>query len=158
MASEIVMEFIDNVPVFWWWLIAAVLLAILEMMTGTLYLICFALGGLAGGVVSFGSESVLAQFGAFAVVSFGTIFWLPRFSKSGGGESRGAGADSLVGEAGVVSAAFESQDGSGMVKIRGQSWRAESRGPLPVGSRIIVKRIVGNRLEVYSASRSDDEE
>lgn len=158
MTGEIVMEFIDNVPVFWWWLIAAVLLAILETMTGTLYLICFSLGGLAGGLVSFGSESVLIQFGAFAVVSFGTIFWLPRFAKSGGGESRGAGADSLVGEAGVVLEAFESADGSGMVKIRGQSWRAESKGPLPAGSRIIVNRIVGNRLEVCPDLRSGDED
>ncbi len=55
--------------------------------------------------------------------------------------------DSIIGETGRVKKAIP-PDGKGMVKVRGQDWRAVSAWPLPVGTPVRVDSIDGFTVTV----------
>jgi membrane-bound ClpP family serine protease len=60
------------------------------------------------------------------------------------------GKEELVGEEGEVTEALGSADGTGMVFIHGELWRAASPGGvvIPKGARVRVRKVAGLTLEV----------
>jgi membrane protein implicated in regulation of membrane protease activity len=60
------------------------------------------------------------------------------------------GVDRLVGMSGTVTKAIDGFDTSGMVKIRGEEWRARSAdgSAIPEGAEIIVQSVDGAHLQV----------
>jgi membrane protein implicated in regulation of membrane protease activity len=60
------------------------------------------------------------------------------------------GADRLIGKQGVVVEAVEPGDGGGRVRIEREEWRADAAAAhvIPVGSAVIVEKIVGTHLVV----------
>ncbi len=55
--------------------------------------------------------------------------------------------DSIIGEPGRVKKAIPPQ-GKGLVRVRGQEWRAIASGPIPAGTEVVVTAIEGFTVTV----------
>ncbi|MCE2467804.1 MAG: NfeD family protein [Caldilineaceae bacterium] len=60
------------------------------------------------------------------------------------------GVDRLIGMSGTVTQAIDGVNTSGMVKIRGEEWRARSTDgtAIPEGSEVVVQSVDGAHLQV----------
>lgn len=126
-----------------YWVVAALILFIVEMFTSGFAVICLAIGALGGAVASLLDWSLEIQLLVFAVVSFVALIAvrpiLKRlfFSK---GEKVQTNIDAIIGKRGVVCVEIEADDDNGRVMIDGLDWRAKSDNnePLPVGTKVEV--------------------
>ena len=126
-----------------YWVVAALVLFIVEMFTSGFAVICLAIGALGGAAASLLDWSLEIQLLVFAVVSFVALIAvrpiLKRlfFSK---GEKVQTNVDAIIGKRGVVCAEIEADDDNGRVMIDGLDWRAKSDNnePLPVGTKVEV--------------------
>ncbi|WP_159808090.1 NfeD family protein [Cellulomonas citrea] len=129
-----------------WWVGAALVLGILEMLSLTLVLIMFAGGALAGAIASLLGAPVWGQVLAAAVVSallLATLRpWLLRHLRRRV-PLQETNAAALVGRPAVVVSAVDAA--SGRVKLEGEVWsaRTESGVVLPAGAPVTVTRIDG---------------
>ncbi len=131
------------------WLIVAVLLLIVEMMTpGAFFFACLGLGALLTALVSCFHAPQWSVWLSF--IGSSVLFVLlarPIAKRYMEGDSRPSNVDELVGREGVVIEAIEPHK-SGQVKIRGEIWRAESGEPIPQDALIEVLKVDGNHLLV----------
>ena len=126
-----------------YWVVAALVLFIVEMFTSVFAVICLAIGALGGAAASLLDWSLEIQLLVFAVVSFVALIAvrpiLKRlfFSK---GEKVQTNVDAIIGKRGVVCVEIEADDDNGRVMIDGLDWRAKSDNnePLPVGTKVEV--------------------
>lgn len=123
------------------WIVASVLLFILEILTPGFVLACFGVGALGALIPALLGLGLVWQIGAFCIVSFLALFLLRPFVQriSRGKKEIKTAADSLVGSIGVVSETIE--NGRGRVAIDGDHWRAESEEPgqtLEKGTKVRV--------------------
>lgn len=126
-----------------YWVVAALVLFIVEMFTSGFAVICLAIGALGGAAASLLDWSLEIQLLVFAVVSFVALIAvrpiLKRlfFSK---GEKVQTNVDAIIGKRGVVCVEIEADDDNGRVMIDGLDWRAKSENnePLPVGTKVEV--------------------
>ena len=112
------------------WLIAAIVLVILEICTAGFGVICFAIGAAVSALAAvLGMENVTWQIVIFAVVSvLAFIFLRPvvlRFLEKKSKDVK-TNADALVGRMGVVSERIDSVQHTGRVAIDGDDWKAVS--------------------------------
>lgn len=129
---------------FYWalWLIVAVAFLIVEMLTGTLYVFCFACGAVLSFVVSLFTGSLSVQLAAFAIATAVSIFLIrPLMKKYLHPKEceKPSNADALLGMEGRVSEQITGM-GYGRVAIDGDDWKAQSLDgtTIPVGSRVKV--------------------
>ncbi len=122
------------------------------LLTGTFFLVPFAVGALAAAVASL--ISPVAGIITFFVASTAAFFALKPIARRLDAETpnpSGVGANRLVGESGVV---LEMVPGgpsqTGLVRIGREEWRAESSSAqgLGVGQSIEVIEVVGTRVIV----------
>jgi membrane protein implicated in regulation of membrane protease activity len=126
------------------WTLFCVLALILEVSSGTFYILCFAIGAAAAIVLSLFGIPFWLQVLLFAVVSVVSIYgvrplmlrWLHP-SK----DSRVSNADALLGRTGVVIEPITA-DTPGYVKIDGDEWRAVTQQGISVPKGTTVK-VVG---------------
>lgn len=126
-----------------YWVVAALILFIVEMFTSGFAVICLAIGALGGAAASLLGWSLEIQLLVFAVVSFVALIAvrpiLKRlfFSK---GEKVQTNIDAIIGKRGVICVEIEADDDNGRVMIDGLDWRAKSDNnePLPVGTKVEV--------------------
>lgn len=110
------------------WLIISLLCLIMEMASGTFYILCFAIGALFSMVGSWLGFPFLAQVVCFACFSILSIFAVRPMALKylhRGEEERKSNADALEGREGVVIEEVQPQR-SGYVKVDGDEWRAVS--------------------------------
>ena len=134
------------------WLIAAVVLVIVEMVTPTAFFFaCFGLGSLVGAAAAYMGLSQTVQWSAF-FVSTVIILLLARpvVKKYMNSAKRPSNVDELIGKEAIVTETIAAHK-SGMVKVKGEVWKAESsdeiaagesRGCQRDGTHLIVKRKV----------------
>lgn len=140
----------------WWnWLIAAVGLFVLEMITpGGFYFFFFGVGALAGCLLAaVGMESLLAQslvFLAVSVATFGAFRQklLERLQPMRVKDN----VDTLVGETAIVVAALHPGE-FGQAELRGSNWKVRNVSSLSIlaGQRCIVEQVDGLTLNVRAA-------
>jgi membrane protein implicated in regulation of membrane protease activity len=135
----------------WIWLGAAVVLGIGEMATMGFFLLPFAIGALAAGVLAFLGVSLAVQLLVFALVSI-VVFaaFRPlahRLDQSS--DDHGVGAKRLVGAAAVVLTDI-TMDQSGLVRVGAEEWRAVAADdePIAAGTQVTVREIRGTRAIV----------
>lgn len=134
---------IGNVPLDWaLWIVVGVAFLIIELLTGTLYVFCFACGALLSFLVSFFTDSFVAQLSAFAFATAVSIFLIRPVIKKylhPKENEKVSNADALLGKEGRVSEQI-SGTGYGRVAIDGDDWKAQSQDgmTIPVGSRVRV--------------------
>lgn len=112
------------------WLIAAIVLVILEIATAGFGVICFAIGaGFAALIAGLGGN-LTWQIVIFAVVSFLTFLFLRpvviRFLEKRSKNVK-TNAEAIVGRKGVVSERIDAAQHTGRVAIDGDDWKAVSK-------------------------------
>ena len=125
------------------WIIAAVLFAVIEAATVALVTVWFAVGALAAAIAAQFGASILFQVGTFVVVSAILLcVTRPVFKKISVKKPQRTNADRFIGEDDI--------NNDGQVKIAGQVWSAvsEDKSPLEEGTIVKVIAIRGVKLVV----------
>ena len=153
---EAVIDFLSAMPV-WYWFILALVLLILELTTGTTYLLwpaaaaaivglCFPIAGL-----------WWAQFGLFGAATIGLTLvgpthiapWIKKTQSDH--FDLNTGMAKKVGQIATVEADFIT--GRGKVRLGDTSWLAQSQGgeDFAAGARVVVSDVDGMKLIVAQA-------
>ncbi len=140
----------------WWiWLVAAVALLAVEMLTpGGFYFLFFGVGALVAGLLALaGVDSLTIQALAFLAVSITAILFfrkplMARFQP----ERPSHNVDSLIGETAILVAELHPGE-FGQAELRGSNWKVRNIGgvSLAVGQRCIVEQVDGLTLSVRAA-------
>lgn len=128
-----------------WWLIAALVLGIAQVLTFDLILWMLAGGALAAALAAWLGAALWAQFVVFALVATVLLATLRPFllrSMRARGPLPETGAVALVGREAVT--VTEVSEGGGRVKLAGEVWTARVVGtPIAPGTAVEVVRIDG---------------
>lgn len=112
------------------WLIAAIVLVIIELLTAGFGVICFAVGALFSALAAFlGMDSLVWQLLIFAVASvLCFIFLRPVVLRLLDKKSKDVktNADALIGKTAIVSETIDSSANQGRVAVDGDDWKAVS--------------------------------
>ena len=111
------------------WLVVAVVLVILEIVTTGFGVICFAIGAAFAAIVAGFGATLAWQILIFAIVSILTFVFLRpvvmRFLDRKSTDVK-TNADAIVGRKGVVSERIDAENHTGRVAIDGDDWKAVS--------------------------------
>lgn len=139
----------------WIWLAVAVGGVVGEVATaGTFFLLPFGAGAALACVLAFVGAPLALQWLAFVGVSAAAAAAmrpLARRLDNSPGLPGGVGARRWVGQTGIVLQSIPAgTESTGMVRIGGEQWRAQTRHgvPVPTGSEVLVVEVVGTRLIV----------
>jgi membrane protein implicated in regulation of membrane protease activity len=130
------------------WLIAAVVLAVAEVVNLSFYLFPFAIGAAAAAVVELaglGTPIALVVFAVFTAVSFGIVRPIARRHLSTPPQIR-TGTAALIGRQAIVLERIANDEGVGCVRIDGEVWTARSYDDDKViepGTRVHIMEIRG---------------
>ena len=135
----------------WVWLVFAAGALVGEIATaGTFFLMPFAIGAAVACVLAFLSLALGLQWLAFVIVSLAAFAATRPLARrlDRADAPRGVGAGRLIGLQGLVLSDVDHD--SGLVRIGGEEWRAQSRDRVrvPAGSQVLVVEVVGTRLIV----------
>ena len=130
------------------WLIAAVVLAVAEVVNLSFYLFPFAIGAAAAALVSLagaGTPIAVVVFAVITAVSFGIVRPIARRHISMPPQIR-TGTAALIGRTGIVLERIANDEGVGCVRIDGEVWTARSYDEdrvIEPGTRVYVMEIRG---------------
>jgi membrane protein implicated in regulation of membrane protease activity len=147
------MSLFEGLAFHWWWLIAAVVLGILELLAPGFFLVWIAAAAAVTGVIVALVPLDLAwQLGLFVLLSFAAVFagryYYARRPVPSEDPKLNARASRLIGRTVIVEAAIE--NGQGRVRVGDGVWNA--RGPdLPAGASAIIVGADGTCLTVEAA-------
>lgn len=135
------------------WVIAALILIIVEIFTQGFAVFCLALGALAAAIASAcsaGAEGQLTWFAIVTLLSF--VFVRPLLKKafSKGNTGRESGVDALKGREAVVSERISTEDNTGRVAVDGDDWKAVSADGSVIGKgeKVIITGVESVILKV----------
>lgn len=137
-----------SVNITYVWLVAAIVLALLEISTTTLVCIWFVVGALFAFGISFITDSIMLQAVVFIAVSGTSLaFTRPLVEKHLNRKTVPTNADMLIGKICIVTQPVTPQQ-KGRVTVDGQSWMAASTVSLKEGQQVVVEKISGVTLTV----------
>lgn len=139
------------------WIVAIVVLLIIEGLTAGLVTIWFAIGSLAGLICQLVGAPLWLQLAVFLVVSFATlVLTRPLAQKHLNSKTQPTNADRLLGKECIVTEAIDNIAGTGAVTVGGQVWtaRSVSDAVIPSETRAVVRRIEGVKLIVEPHSEN----
>ncbi len=133
------------------WLILLIVFAVAEAVTTTLISIWFAAGALVALILSIFNVSVYIQVGAFILIAlilllatrpFAKKYLDPKITKTN--------YDRIIGEVALVEEEINNLEGTGKVKVKGNTWTARSCDDsiIPIDSTVEIKRIEGVKVFV----------
>lgn len=133
------------------WLVASILLFILEALTTTLVCIWFAIGAISAFIVSLFGANMWWCLSVFVLVSIISLVFTRKYALSKFNKSPVAtNADSLIGKPAIVTEEIDSVKSVGSVLINGQDWSATTRvgHSIKKGELVEVVAISGVKLVV----------
>ena len=143
----------------WWvfWLVFAIIMFVIEVVTTGLATLWFALGAIVAMVMDLCGAPLPAQIIVMAVVSVVSfvlcMIWIrPKLESLRKKNIQHTNADRLIGREGVVIVPLNGMEGKGQVKIDGQVWSAKADTDIAEGIKVTVKSIEGVKLVVEIAS------
>ena len=142
------------------WLVAAVVLGVIEGMTVALVSIWMAVGAVGAAVTAAFGGSVLMQILVFLVLSaLLLISTIPLSSRLRRQKTVRTNADRLIGAEGVVLSRIDAIENKGQIKALGQVWSAASANQeeFEIGDRVVVKAIEGVHAIVAAAGKNGGE-
>ena len=128
---------------YYYWLIAAIILVIIEIFTAGFGALCFAIGALASALTGYLGGSFSWQLAVFAVVSLlAFLFVRPfvlKFFERKNADCK-TNADALIGRKAVVTEEINAAHQQGHVKVDGDIWKAVSEDgqPIAAGSEVEI--------------------
>jgi membrane protein implicated in regulation of membrane protease activity len=139
----------SNEAWLWFWIGAAVFLAIAEIFTAGFFMIPFAVGAAAAAALAYADVGEVAQLIVFLVVSVATLILLRRFVRRGDETQHPVGSNRFVGQRAKVLETIDASHGTGRVRMETELWRATSDvGPIAEGVMVKVVDVRGTRLVV----------
>ena len=133
------------------WLLIAVLGVIGEILTGSFFLVPFAIGAAAAAIAAALGAGLPWVLGLFLIVSVSSLLWLRRLALRSEAEAPSiqAGAGRYIDAVGRVTVDIDAA-GQGRVRIQGQTWRAHAadRRPIPAEAEVRVVEVRGTALVV----------
>jgi membrane protein implicated in regulation of membrane protease activity len=132
---------------YWWWVLALGI-GILELLSGTVYLLVLATGCAAAGAVAAFGGAAWAQLTTAAVVSLAGAAWARR-ARAGAPAPQPAGRNpDVVADVGErVRVAAWDAEGRARVQYRGTQWTAElAPGEAAEPGEYRIREMAGNRL------------
>ena len=143
----------------WWvvWLVIAIIMLVIEVVTTGLATLWFAVGALVAMVMDLCGAPLVAQIAVMAGVSIICfvlcMIWIkPKLESLRKKNIQRTNADRLIGRDGIVIVPLNRTEGKGQVKIDGQVWSAKADTDIAEGIRVTVKSIEGVKLVVETAS------
>lgn len=132
------------------WLIAAVLLAVLEAATAQLVSIWFACGAVCSMISAYFTDNVLAQLTVFVLSSVVFLLISRIFVKRLDKNIISTNSDSLIGKTVITTEKVDNDRETGTAKINGVVWsvRSETGETIEAGTKVVIKKINGVRLIV----------
>lgn len=127
------------------WLIAAIVLVIIELLTAGFGVICFAIGALFSALVAFCDASLIWQLVVFAVASLlSFLFIRPVVLRLLDRKSKEVktNADALIGKVAIVSETIDPEKNMGRVAVDGDDWKAVS------AEGVVIEK--GMKVEIVS--------
>lgn len=130
------------------WIIAGLILAVLEMIIPGMVIIWFGIAGVVTGILAFFVPNQFVQFSVFVVLSGLMVVFSQRIARRiTHAEPELVGANRWVGTTGRVIAGIRPPD-FGRVKVHGEEWRAAATNEIPEGATVRVVRVDGTHLMV----------
>ena len=137
-----------GIPSVYIWLALAIIFAVVEVVTTDIVSIWFAIGAVAGLIVSWlAPDTAWLQFGVFFAVSAVTMYFTRPVLTEKLLKKTPTNADMLIGKTAQVTQEI-SADRAGRVVVEKQSWMAKSDCTLTVGEMCTVVKIEGASLVV----------
>lgn len=128
------------------WVVIGIVLIIVEMLTGTLYLLVLGVAALAAAAAAYLGQSFWVQAVILAAVAVTGVIILRRFRGSAQPAS-GQGLD--IGQAVVLDAWISEADGLARVQYRNAQWEAQVTGErVPGGKVFYIHAVDGSTLRV----------
>lgn len=112
------------------WCLLAVLFLIAELTTGTLYLLCLALGAVVATLAALLGLPFYAQLAIYCLATAISVFFIRPFKRASA-SSRPSNVDALIGKEGTLISDI-GIDKRGYVKIDGDEWPAKSHDGQPI--------------------------
>lgn len=143
------------------WVVAMILLLIVEAATAGLTCIWFALGALAALVAALFGAQLWLQIVWFLVISIVTlILTRPLVKKYVNTRTTPTNADMVIGMEGLVTEAIDNVACTGAVAVGGKTWTARSVSDevIPAGALVKAESIAGVKLMVRAVSDKTDGE
>jgi membrane protein implicated in regulation of membrane protease activity len=136
-------------PLWSWWLSAAVVLFIIEIITpGLFFFACLSVGALAACLCSLLSPPPVLLWFVFIAVALISMYTIrPLAKKYFVTHQQHSNIDALIGQTALVTEAIR-PPALGLVKIEGEIWRAEAAMAVESGTRVIIKAVAGTRVQV----------
>ncbi len=127
---------------YWWWIIAAVLIAI-ELTSGTFYLLLFGVAAAVAGLAAWLGANLVVQLLIAGLIGLGGSWALRRWKRS---TANPVAASFEIGHAVKLDTWF---DGRGQVQYRGAVWDAEAESASVDSTRpLFIRAVNGNTLIV----------
>ncbi len=136
-----------------WWIIAGVILFILEIFTPGFILACFGVACAVTALASYLGCSIKMQIVIFSaaniIIFFGIRPFFLKFLSSNKHAVR-TNTEALIGKIGIVTESIDPNSDIGRVKVGGEDWRAisNSNTKISAGQKIMVKKVDGTKLFV----------
>lgn len=130
------------------WMIAALILFIIEIFTSGFAVICVSIGALCAGISALMGCEVktqliwLAVFTLFAFVAIRPILLKLFFKKPG--NTKPSGVDALIGREAIVTETVDIKANTGRVSVDGDDWKAvadDSEAVIEKGERVVILSI-----------------
>lgn len=131
------------------WVVTGIVLIIVEMLTGTLYLLVLGVAALAAAAAAYLGQSFWVQAVIVAAVAVVGVILLKRF-RGAPQPASGQGLD--IGQAVVLDAWISEADGLARVRYRNAQWEAQVTGErVPGGKVFYIHAVEGSTLRVSAA-------
>ena len=138
------------------WLVIAIIMFVIEVVTTGLATLWFALGAIVAMVMDLCGAPLASQIIVMVIVSVVSfilcMIWVrPKLETLRKKNVQRTNADRLIGRDGVVIVPLNGAEGKGQVKIDGQVWSAKADTDIAEGIKVTVKAIEGVKLVVEIA-------
>ncbi len=131
------------------WIVAFVVLVVIELLTSQLTTIWFAIGALVALVSSLFGVHLYVQLLIFIIVGFLAFFATkPIKEKLMKKQKTSTNADMMIGQSVVALEDFNDQTHEGRVQAGAMDWLAQCKQPVVKGDLLVVERIEGVKLIV----------
>jgi membrane protein implicated in regulation of membrane protease activity len=143
---------------YFWWILTAVLV-VLELLTGTFYLLVLALGCAGGGIAALAGIGISGQIGITALVCMGGWAYLRKRQKQKSILMPAPAGDSAlnldVGE--ILDVVAWRENRTCEVRYRGSVWQADLSSGVDLSAalpgRYVIEQVISNRLVLAPVSR-----
>ncbi|SHO54081.1 NfeD family protein [Anaerocolumna xylanovorans] len=139
-----------------YWLVALIILLLIEIFTLGLASIWFAGGAVISFIISLFSDNIILEILAFIVVSFVLLYFTrPIAVKYFNGKRVKTNYESLEGSTGKVLETIDNFNGTGVVQVNGLEWTArayEDSAVIKEGKKVLIKKVSGVKLIVEEES------